>query len=123
MGKKRIWIFALMIVAPLMVFAIQQTEDRKTQEQSESDIAMEDEKMDPEWVRGFNAAIRQFAPSESAKSLTMEVQKTKAYTSSKEEHSETTPKPKESSEHESRYAMGYHQALEMLYQGVLCPRQ
>jgi len=123
MDKKKIWISVFLIVAPLMGFAIQQIADSKTQEESEPKITVEEEKIDPEWVRGFNAAIRQFASAERAENLTIRTQKTKPYASYKEGQSKTAPKPKESSGHESQYAMGYHQALDIMYQGVICPKQ
>lgn len=121
MDKKRIGILATLAAVALLVVALRQAEHKAP---VDADIAAKDEEMemDMEWIRGFNAAISQFAPIERVDRMTIKAQKTKAYTSSEEEKANIHPKPRQPKEDEGSYATGYHQALEMLTEKVYCPR-
>lgn len=61
-----------------------------------------------EWTRGFNSAVRQFAPIERISEMTV---KTESYTA--KDHDQ---------KNEGTYADGYHSALDILTRENSCPR-
>lgn len=65
-----------------------------------------------EWTRGYNSAIRQFAPEEKVGEMTIIYVKN---TGRKEAYTSGEPE-------DSPYADGYHKALEILTRENTCPR-
>ena len=80
MDKKRIGIIVALALAVMLVVVLQSAEKKTS---SDVDVAMKVEleeidvevDMEAEWIRGFNAAICQFAPIERAEMMTIKSQK------------------------------------------------
>jgi hypothetical protein len=85
-------------------------------------IAPADE-ADPEsdWVKGWNAALFQFATEDKIEALAIMKHQTK-YTSSEDNQGASAPTSRPPMEGESSYAYGYHQALEAITRVQGCPR-
>jgi hypothetical protein len=74
-----------------------------------------------DWVKGWNAALFQFATEDKIETLAIMEHQTK-YTSSEDNHATPAPTTRPPMEGESPYAYGYHQALEAIERVQGCPR-